>query len=77
MGGSRRMNDKALHIRNIGKEGKNLQAVNKSMRLLPAALDLKGKEGAPAIGKIPLIQLMVRVIRQGWVIDLFNLRVAA
>ena len=63
VGGGCGMNNKALDIRHIGKQGKNLQAVNKPVCRLYAAPDFKGKDGAAAMGKIFLIELVVRMLR--------------
>lgn len=51
VGGGRRMNDQALYICHIGKEGENLQAVDKLVRLLNSTFDFKREDGCAAIGK--------------------------
>ena len=49
-----RMNDQAFGVRDIGQQGKQLQPVDKILRLLLSALDFKGKYGARALRKYAL-----------------------
>ena len=70
-----RMNHKALYIRNICKEGENLQVINKFPGLFLTAFDLKGKDGSSAIGEIPFIKSVVRMFRQRGMADLFHQRI--
>ncbi len=51
VGGGGRVNDQALHIGHIGQQGEDIQIVDKPLSLLLSALDLKGKNGAPPLGK--------------------------
>ena len=59
---SRRMDDQAFYIGHISKQRENPKAVNKFMRFLHTAFDFKREDGCPAIGKVLLIQDMVRMI---------------
>ena len=51
VGGGCRMNHKAFHVGNIGKKRKNLQAVNKPVRLFSPPFILKVKMEPPPWGK--------------------------
>ena len=75
VGGGSWMDDQALHICHIGKQGENLQIVNKPVSLLYAALDFKCKNRTASIRKIFLVLFMVRMVRQRGMINLFNLLV--
>lgn len=75
VGGGCRMDYQAFYVRYIGKEGENLQAVDKLVGFLHAAFDFNGKDGAAAIGEVFFIQPMIRVIRQAGMVHLFHLGV--
>ena len=64
------MNYQGLHIRHIGKERENLQTINKLEGLLLTALNLKCEDRAAAIRKILLIESMIRMLWQTWMINL-------
>ena len=77
VGRSRRMDHQALHVRHVGQQGEDLQAVDELLgRLLPA-FDLKGEDGSAAVREVLFIQRVLRVIRQRRVIDLRDLRMRA
>ena len=59
-----RMDHQGFQIRHIGQQGKQLQMVDEAMGFLLPAPDIKGKDTAAAVGKIPLIQRMIRMLRQ-------------
>lgn len=68
-----RMDDEALHIRDVGKEGEDLQIVAELLRSLAPSLNLDGEDRRAAIGEIALIQRVVRMIRQGGMVNLADL----
>ena len=51
VGGGSRVDDQALHVGHVGQQGEDLQVVDELEGLLAAALDIKGKDGAPPLGK--------------------------
>jgi len=55
MGRGGRVDNQAFDVGDIGKQGKNLQAVNKPVCRLYAAPDFKGKDGTASVWKIFLI----------------------
>ena len=59
-----RVDDQALDVRHVGKQGENFQIVDELMGLGLAALDLKGEYRSAAVREIFLIQCMIRMIRQ-------------
>ncbi len=67
------MDHQTLHIRNVGKEGEDLQIVDELPSLVLTALDLKGKDRAAAVGEILLIERVVGMIRERGMIDLLHL----
>ena len=69
VGSGGRMDYKGLHVRHISQEGENFQMVDEPVGLRLPALDLKGKDGAAAVRKIPLIKGMVRMVRQRGVVE--------
>ena len=77
VGGGSRMDHQTLYIRHIGKQGEDLQAVDKLMGFLHAALDLKGKDRAAATREILFIQGVVGMVGQAGVIDLFHQRMGS
>ena len=76
MGGGGWVDHQRLHIRHIGQQGENLQAVDKFVSFSLASLDLKGEDGCAAVGEIFLVQCVVGVVGQGWVVDLLHLGMA-
>ena len=72
-----RMDDKALDIRHIGQQGEDLEIIDELICFVLSALDIKGKDGAAAVGEIFLIQGVIGMIRQGRMIDLFHMRVGS
>ena len=67
VGGGGRVDHQALDVSHVGQKGEDLKAVNEAVRLGSAALDLKGEDGAAALGEIALVQGVVRMIGQrGW-----------
>ena len=44
VGRGRRVDDKGLHVRHIGKQGEDLQVVDEDVGLLLAALDVEGED---------------------------------
>ena len=75
VGGGGRVDDKTLHIGNIGKERENLKGVDKLVGFFLSAFDLECEDGSAAVREVLLIQFVVRVIRQRRMVDLFHLRV--
>ena len=73
MGGTGRVNYEALYVGYIGKQGEDFQIVNKPPGFFLAALNLKGEDTGPSVGKILLIQCVVGMIRQAGMIHLFHL----
>ena len=71
MSGSSRMDYQALYICNIGQQGENLQVINKLVSFLLAAFYVKGKDRSAAIREILLIESMVWMLWQRWMIYLF------
>ena len=59
-----RVNDKALHVRDVRQQRENFQAVDELVRFLLPALDVEGEDGRAAVREIFLVQRMVRVFRQ-------------
>ena len=55
VGGGSRVDDQTLHVGHVGQQGEDLQVVDELEGLLAAALDMKGKDGGTAVGKILLI----------------------
>ncbi len=55
MGRGGRVDNQAFDVGDIGKQGKNLQMVDKGMGFLLPALNLKGEDRSAAIGEIFLI----------------------
>ena len=55
----RGMDHQTLHIRYVRQQGEDLQTVDKLVGFGLVAFDLKGEDGAAAIGEVFLIQLMV------------------
>ena len=70
-----RVNDKALHVRDVRQQREDFQAVDKLVRFLLPALDVEGEDGRAAVREILLIKLVVRAVRQRRMVDLFYLRV--
>ena len=75
VGGGGRVDHQALGVGHIGQQGEQLQAVNEPVGLPDAAPDLKGQNGTAPLGKIALVQPVVRVLRQRRVIDPLHQRV--
>ena len=69
----RRMNHQALHIRYICQQREQLQIITELLRRLAPTLDLDREDRRAAIGEIALIQRMIRMIRQGRMINLAHL----
>ncbi len=55
MGRGGRVDNQAFDVGDIGKQGKNLQMVDKGMGFLLPTLNLKGEDRSAAIGEIFLI----------------------
>ena len=68
------MDHEALDVRDVREQGEDLQIVDKLPRFLSAALDFEGEDGCAAVLEISLIQLMVGVIGERGVVDLFDQR---
>ena len=56
------MDNEAFDVSYIGQQGEYLQVVDELVSLLHAALDLKGENGAAAVGEVLLIQGVVGVL---------------
>ena len=69
------MDDKALYVSYIGKEGEELQIVDKLPCLFLAALYLKCEDGCSAVGEVPLIEGVIRMIGKRRMIYMLNLGV--
>ena len=57
------MDHKALNICHIGQQGEYLQLIDKVMRLLLPAFDLKRENRGAALRKVSLIKCMIRMLR--------------
>ena len=55
MGGGSGVDHQGFHVRYIGQQGEDLQAVDELMGFRLAALDLKGEDGCSAIWEVLLI----------------------
>ena len=77
VGGGGRVDHQTLYICHVGKEGEDLQIIDKLMSLFYTALDLKGKDRATATREIFFIQGVVRMVGQAGVIDLFHQRMGS
>ena len=75
MGRGRRVDYQALCIRDICEQRENLKVVDEGKGLLLSALDVEGEDGRAAVREILLIERVIRVVRQGRVVHLLNLRV--
>ena len=75
VGGGGGVDDQTLHVGHIGQQGENLQAVDEPVSLSLAAPDLKGEDGRAPVGKIPLVQCVVRVVRQRGMVHTLHLGV--
>ena len=75
MGGGGRVDDKALHVSDVGQQREDLQVVDELKGFLLAALDVEGEDGRTAVGEVLLVQGVVGVVRQAGVVDLGHLRV--
>ena len=69
------MNHQALRIRDVCEQGENLQIVDEGKGLLLSALDVEGEDRSAAVREVLLIERVVRVICEGRVVHLLNLRV--
>ena len=69
VGGGGRMDDERFYVGYICKQRENVKPVVKVLRLFCTAFDLKGENRSAAIGKVFLIQRMVRMIGQGGMVD--------
>ena len=69
------MDDQRFDVGDVGKQREDLQGVDEAEGLLLAALDLEGEDGAAAVREVLQVGRVVRVVRQGGVIDLGDLRV--
>ena len=58
------MDGKRLHVSYIGKQGEQLQIVDKILGFLRISLDLKGKDGTAAVGELLLVQSLLLRIRR-------------
>ena len=72
MGGGSRMDHQTLHVRHVGQQGEDFQIVDEGPGFLLTSLDFKGEDGCAALGKIPFIQRVVRMVRQGRMVHLFH-----
>ena len=70
-----RMDDERLDIRDIGQQAEDLEMVDELLGRLSAALDLEREDGDTAVREVLLVELVVRMIRQGRMVDLIDMRV--
>ena len=68
------MDNKRLNIGNICKQREDLQRVNELPSLLLAALDIECEYRAAAVFEVSAVKLVLRMIGQGRVVDLFYQR---
>ena len=69
------MDDERLDIRDIGQQAEDLEMVDELLGRLSAALDLEREDGDTAVREVLLVELVVRMIRQGRMVDLIDMRV--
>ena len=74
MGGGSGVDDKALDVRDVCEQRDDLEIVDESPRLFPAAFDLKGEDRRAAVGEILLIQRVIGLIGPGGMGDRLDLR---
>ena len=69
-----RVNDKALYVCDVSQQRENLELVDELERSFLAALDVEGEDGRAAVREILLVQSVIRVLRQGRMIYMLDLR---
>ena len=74
MCGSGRMNHQRLHIGHIGQQREYLQTIDKFLRFLRSSFYLKSEDRTCSIREITLIDSMIRMIGQRWMINSCYLR---
>ena len=72
VGGCGRVDDQALHICDVCQQREDLQRVDEGVGFLLPTLDVKGKDAGSAVGEVSLKQGVIRVLRQGRVVDLLS-----
>ena len=72
--GGSRVDDKALYVCDVSQQRENLELVDELERSFLAALDVEGEDGRAAVREILLVQSVVRVLRQGRMIYMLDLR---
>ena len=73
--GGVRVNHEALHVGNVCKQAKDLQAVNKLEGFFLAALDVECENGTATVREVLLVKFVVRMVREARVAHAGNLRV--
>ena len=74
VGGCSRVNDQALYVSHVGQQGEDVQAVDELVRFFLTAFDLEGEDGSSAVREVFLIEVVIWMIRQRWVVDLLDQR---
>ena len=69
------MDDERLDVRNVGQQAEDLEVVDELLGRLSAALDLEREDGDTTVREVLLVELVVRMIRQGRMVDLIDMRV--
>ena len=70
-----RMDDEGLDICDVGEEAEDLQMIDEFLCLFCTALDFECKDRNAAVREVLLVKLMIRMVRQGWMVNLCDMRV--
>ena len=70
-----RVDDEGFDVRDIRKQREDLERIDEGVGFLLPALDVEREDGRAAVREIALIEGVIRVIRQRWVVHLLDLRV--
>lgn len=73
--GGVRVNHEALHVGNVCKQAKDLQAIDELEGFFLAALDVEGENGTATVREVLLVKFVVRMAREARVAHAGNLRV--
>ena len=75
VGGAGRVDDQALHVGHVGQQGEEPEAVDESEGFFLTTLYFNGEDGGSAVRKIALVEFVVRMLRQRWVVYFSHFRV--
>ena len=71
------MDDEGFHIGDVRQQGEQPHGIREPLRPFLAALGLESEYGSGAVGEVLLVQRMVGVVREAWMVDLLDLRMLA